>query len=368
MKIICSRNHLQRALNIAARAVPVRTTLDILKCILLKAHPEGITLTANDTTLGIETRLNETVQEPGEVAIDASLFTNIVRKLPEEEVYIETDDNDAMTIKCGKAVFSIAGRGTDDFVSLPDVGELSEIRVSEFTVKEMIGQVIFSVAESDLNAAMSGVYMEVIDNKLKMTTLDGHRISIRVSELKDSYTNMSAIVPGKTLADLSRILNGNADDDMGIFFSENHIVFEFGQTRMVSRLIEGKYFNVDSMLKYEYETHVKINKKDLLECIDRSTLFVNENDKKPVILTITEEEMNLKLRSAIGSMNENLFIEKDGNDIKIAFNPKLLLDALRVIDDEEIDMFMVKYNYPCTIKNAEETYTYVVLPVNFTED
>ena len=368
MKIVCSKNALLKGLNTVSRAVPVRTTLDILKCILIKADPEGITLTANDTTLGIETRIRERVQETGTIAIDASLFTNIIRKLPDDDVYIETDSDNGVSIKCQKASFVIAGRGTDDFIALPDVDPLSEITVSEFTVKEMINQVIFSIAESDLNAAMSGVYVEVLNNTLKMTTLDGHRISIRVSELKENYEDVSAIVPGKTFSDLSRIITGGIEDEMHLLFSKNHIIFEFGATRMVSRLIEGQYFRIESMLRSEYETHVKINKKDFLECLDRSTLFINESDKKPVILTITDEEMNLKLRSGIGAMNENLLISKEGQDIKIAFNPRLLMDALRVIEDEEIDMYLVKYNYPCTIKDQAGTYSYVVLPVNFTEE
>lgn len=368
MKITCSKTSLQKSLNIVSRAVPVRTTMEILKCILIKADPEGITLTANDTSLGIETRLYERVEEPGICAIDASLLINIIRKLPEDDVTISTDAFNAVTIKCGKSSFNIAGRGSDDFIYLPEVDTLNSVRISEFTLREMINQVIFSIAESDVNAAMSGVYIEVYDNNLKMTTLDGHRISIRISELKESYEPVSAIVPGKTLSDLSRILNGNVEDEMSLLFSKNHIVFEFGETKMVSRLIDGQYFRVESMLRDNYETHVKINKREFLECLDRSTLFINESDKKPVILTISEDELNLKLRSGIGSMNENITIEKEGNDLKIAFNPKLLMDALRVIDDEIVDMYMVKYNYPCTIKNDENTYTYVVLPVNFTEE
>ncbi len=368
MKIVCSKNNLLKALNTVSRAVPVRTTLEILKCVLIKADPECITLTANDTNLGIETRLFERTEEPGLVAVDAGLFTNIIRKLPDDDIYIETDASNAMTIKCRQSVFKIAGRETDEFVMLPDIRPLSSVVCSEYTVREMIGQVIFSIAESDLNAAMSGVYIEIYDNHMKMTTLDGHRISIRVSELKEAYESASAIVPGKTLSDLSRILSGGIEDDMTILFAKNHIIFEFDNTRMVSRLIDGQYFRVESMIRPEYNTCVKISKRELSDCLDRSTLFVNESDKKPVILTITDEEMNLKLKSNIGSMDESLFIEKEGGDLKIAFNPKLLLDALRVIDDETISMYMFKYNYPCTIKNDEGTYTYVVLPVNFTEE
>ena len=215
---------------------------------------------------------------------------------------------------------------------------------------------------------MSGVYLEVLQDRVRMTALDGHRIAIRVNELREIAEPVSAIVPAKTLSDLQKIVSGDLDKDIRISFARNHIIFEYDQTRMVSRVIDGEYFKVESMIRDIHETHIRINKKDLLNCLDRSTLLVNESDKKPVVMNITEEEMNLRLKSAIGTLDEMIPIEKEGKDIRIAFNPKLLLDALRVIDDEEIDIYMVKYNYPCIIRDEQGSYIYVVLPVNFIED
>lgn len=368
MKVICSKEDLVKGLNTVSRAVPVRTTLEILKCVLLQAEDGELKLTANDTSLGIETKIDAVIQEPGSAAIDASLFSSIVRKLPDSDIMISCDENDAVYIKCENADFHISGRGADDFIFLPSVDTSASVSLSQFTIKEMISQVIFSIADSDLNAAMSGVYIEIFDNKIRMTTLDGHRISVRVNELKQEYDRVSTIVPGKTLNDLSRIVNGDNEKEMVISFARNHIIFEYDRTKVVSRVIEGEYFKIEAMIREEHETHLVINKKVLLDCLDRSTLLINENDKKPVIMNITDEYINLRLKSAIGSMNEDIAIRKEGKDIKIAFNPKLLMDALRVIDDEEIDVYLVKYNYPCTIKDKEGTYSYVILPVNFTEE
>lgn len=368
MKLICSKESLQRAISTVSRAVPVRTTLDILKCILLQAEDNELKLTANDTALGIETRIEATVSEPGITAIDAGLFSSIVRKLPDSDVLIQSDQEDAVDIRCENAYFHISGRGADDFIYLPTVQVRESIVISQFTIREMIGQVIFSAADSETSAAMSGVFLEVLENRIRMTALDGHRIAIRVNELRDLAEPVSAIVPAKTLSDLQKIVSGDMDKDMKISFARNHIIFEYDQTRMVSRVIDGEYFKVESMIRDIHETHLRINKKDLLNCLDRSTLLVNESDKKPVVMNITEEEMNLRLKSAIGTMDEMIPIEKEGKDIRIAFNPKLLMDALRVIDDEEIDIYMVKYNYPCIIRDEQGSYIYVVLPVNFIED
>ena len=148
-------------------------------------------------------------------------------------------------------------------------------------------------------------------------------------------------------------------------FTSKHIVFEFGNTVVVSRLIEGEYFRIEQMLSSDYETRVKINKKEFLSCIDRATLLVKEGDKKPIIINITDGSMELKINSIVGSMNEEIDIEKKGKDLMIGFNPKFLIDALRVIDDEEVELYMVNPKAPCFIKNEEESYIYLILPVNF---
>lgn len=174
------------------------------------------------------------------------------------------------------------------------------------------------------------------------------------------------MVPGKTLNEISKILSGDADKDVTIFFTDKHIVFEFENTTVVSRLIEGEYFKIDQMLSSDYETKVSIHKKELLDCIDRATLLIKEGDKKPIIINITDGSMELKINSTVGSMDEEIDIEKMGKDLMIGFNPKFLIDALRVIDDETITIYLVNPKAPCFIRDEENNYIYLILPVNFT--
>lgn len=183
--------------------------------------------------------------------------------------------------------------------------------------------------------------------------------------MKDNYPSRKVVVPGKTLNEISKILSGEVEDQVKIFFTDNHIVFEFDDTVVVSRLIEGEYFRIDQMLSSDYETKVKINKREFLDCIDRATLFVKEGDKKPIIITIDDTGMQLNINSQMGSMNEEIDIDKEGKDIMIGFNPKFLIDALKVIDDEEISIYLVNPKAPCFIKNEEESYIYLILPMNF---
>ena len=211
---------------------------------------------------------------------------------------------------------------------------------------------------------MTGELFEVKNNFLKVVSLDGHRIAIRKLELKESYPDRKVVVPGKTLNEISKILSGETEDQVQIFFSDNHILFEFDDTKVVSRLIDGEYFRIEQMLSSDYETKVKINKKEFLDCIDRATLLVKEGDKKPIIIHIGDDSMELRIDSAMGSMREDIDIEKSGKDIMIGFNPKFLIDALRVIDDEEITIYLVNPKAPCFIKDEEESYIYLILPVN----
>lgn len=365
MKIICTKSNLVKGVNIVSKAVPSKTTMPILECILIDATTDIIKFTANDMELGIETTVEGDILEKGVIAIDAKIFSEIVRKLPDNEVVIECDNNLQTTITCEKAKFNISCKSGEDFSYLPFVEKTETITLSQFTLKEIIRQTIFSIADNDSNKLMTGELFQIQDNMLKVVSLDGHRISIRKTELKDVYKSRKVVVPGKTLMEVSKILSGEAESEVTISFTSNHIVFEFDNTVVVSRLIEGEYFRIDQMLSSDYETKVKINKKEFLNCIDRATLLVKEGDKKPIIINILDDVMELKIKSQIGSMNEEIMISKEGRDLLIGFNPKFLIDALRVIDDEEVTLYLMNPKAPCFIKDDSENYIYLILPVNF---
>ena len=366
MKFVCSKVNLLNGLQIVSKAVSNKTTMSILECILIDASKNMIKLTANDMELGIETIIEGEIIEKGIIALEAKIFLDIVRKLPDNDITIETDSSCKATITCEKAKFNIIGKSGEDFSYLPLIEKNDQIILSQFTLKEVIRQTIFSISDNDNNKLMTGELFDINNDTLKVVSLDGHRISMRQISLKNSYPAKKVVVPGKTLNEVSKILPGGAEDDVVISFTDKHIVFEFDDTTVVSRLIEGEYFNIQQMLSSDYETKVTVNRKEFLNCIDRATLLVKEGDKKPIIINITDDSMELKIKSVIGSMNEDIDINKSGKDLMIGFNPKFLIDALKIIDDEEVDLYMVNPKAPCFIKNLEESYIYLILPVNFT--
>lgn len=365
MKIICSKAELLNSVNIVLKAVSNKTTMPILECLVLDVKENHIKMISNDMELGIETLLQGQVKETGMIALNAKVFSEIIRKLPENDITIETDSSYKATIRCEKSVFDIMGRSAEEFPSLPVIEKSRYITISQFTLKEVVRQTVFSISDNENNKVMTGELFEIEGDQMRIVSLDGHRISIRRIQLKNTYDSLKVIVPGKTLNEVSKILSGEVSEEVNIFFTDKHIVFEFNDTVVLSRLIEGEYYKIDQMLSGDYETKVTLNKKELLNCIDRATLLVKESEKKPVIIQITDENMQLRINSSIGSMNEDIDIRKEGKDIMIGFNPRFLMDSLRVIDDEEIDIYLFNPKAPCFIKDKEESYIYLILPVNF---
>lgn len=363
MKIICKKSDLTNSISIVLKAVPSKTTMPILECIVINAN-DTIKLITNDTEIGIETTVEGDIIEKGSIAIQAKVFSEIIRKLPDDEVTIETDYDFNTTILCGKAKFNISGNSSEEFPSLPNVSKDKSIVISQFSLKEIIRQTVFSIADNENNKIMTGELFEIEENNLKVVSLDGHRISIRNMELTDSYDPIKVIVPGKTLIEISKILSGEMDEKVYIFISDKHILFEFNNTIVLSRLIEGEYFRINQMLSSDYESKFTINKREFLDCLERATLLIKESDKKPIIINVSENSLEIKISSSIGSMNEEIDIEKEGTDIMIGFNPRFLIDALRVIDDENIDIYLLNPKAPCFIRDREGKYIYLILPIN----
>ncbi|MBQ7246766.1 MAG: DNA polymerase III subunit beta [Lachnospiraceae bacterium] len=364
MKITFAKNALVEATNTVMKAVSNKTTMPILSCILIEAADSGIKMTANDMELAIETKVDGMTIENGKMAVDAKLFSDIIRKLPDGDVEIK-GEGEKINIRCEKANFDIAGRNSEDFVSLPVFDTKDYICISEFTLKEVIRQTIFSIAPNDNNKLMTGELFEISGDTLKVVSLDGHRISIRNIKLRDKYEDRKVIVPGKTLTEISRIIPGDAEKDVYIFFSNNYIIFEYGETIVLSRLIDGDYFKVDRMISNDYETKLTLARKDVLDTIDRAMLLVRETDKKPIIFKINDEGMEVSMSTVIGSMKEEVAAEKSGKDLMIGFNPRFLMDAFRAIDDEKVDIYMMNPKSPCFIRDEAGSYIYLILPINF---
>ena len=370
MKIKLRKSDLLSAVNIAGRAIPAKTTMPILTCFLVEAYAEGIYFSANDTELAVRTMINPEqceVFETGSIAIDARLLSEIVRKISLEESaeVMITSDGTLVEITSGNSLFRIQEKDPEQFPGLPEVSESRSISLSQFTLKEIIRDTIFSIAQNDSNKMMTGELFEVKGDNLRVISLDGHRISIRNTGLKKDYGELKAIIPGKTLNEISKVIADDNEKEIILYFDPSFVSFQFDGTVMVSRLIDGEFFRIDSMLSSDYETKLTVNKREFLSSVERASILISESDKKPLILKIEDETLNLRVNSQTGFLDDVLYTEKAGKNLMIAFNPKFLLDSLRAIDKETVTLYMTTPKAPCFIRDEENTYIYLILPVNF---
>jgi len=364
MKIICAQSELAKGVDIVSKAVPTRTSMTLLECILIDASTNEIHLIANDTEIGIETVIEGTIEERGVVAIEAKWFSEMIRKIPDSFVTIETDNTHLTTLTCEKTELKVPGKSGEEFPRIPVLPMTNAIDISQLTLKDVVRQTSFSISNGDNNKMMTGELFDFKDDILKVVALDGNRISIRNIKLDQQVNERKVIVPGKTLKEIAKIIGSSAEEKVRMFLNENHIVFQFNETTVVSRLIEGNYFRIDQMVSSDYDTKVKVNKKSMLESIDRASVMSKEGDKRPIVFNIEGNNMLLSIESVFGSMNDDLEVVKEGKDLIIGFNPKYIMEALRAIDDEEVSLYMVNTKSPCVIRDDADTYAYVILPIN----
>ena len=364
MKLSISKSDLQNAISTVIKAVPSKSNLTNADCILLEARMDEVRLVANNSEMAIESIYSARVLEEGKICLDSKDFQEIVRKMPDSDINIESDSSFQTNFICGKVVMSMIGRETDTFNDIPTFNYKEHMDIHEFSLKEIIRQTIFSISDNEANRTLRGELFEIKNGILRVVSLDGQRVSIRKVEIEDENLVKKIIVPGRSLNDLYNILGKETDGVATLHFTDNHLIVNFANNTFVTRLIDGEFFNIDNVLSKEYSTKVTINKREMYECVDRSTVYAREGDKKAIVLNIADQVVEFSMKSSKGSMNEKIDVEKEGNDLKIGFNPKYLTDALKAIDDETIHLYFASAKSPCFIRDDEDTFTYMILPVN----
>ena len=361
MELKIKQEELQNSINIALKAVPNRTTLSILECIMITAENDEVRFTASDTELGIETFLpNAEIKEGGSLCVDAKTISAIVNKLPNGDVTLKSGENDTLTIRCGKSRFNIATKASDDFPSLDIVERKNGVTLEQETLKEIVRQTVFATSVSDNNRLMCGENIAIDGDKLKITALDGHRIAIREINLDKEYEPMSAVIPSKTLQEIIKLLSSGKIE---IYFTDSMVSFHFDQTTVSSRLLEGEYFAVDKMITKDFSTTIKVDKQELYSCLDRAILLIKEMDRKPVIFTIGDT-LKAEITTQLGSMDEEIEVEADGQTgWNIGINPRFINDVLRVLDEDKVSIYLNDSKSPCYING--DGYCFCILPVKF---
>ena len=365
MRIICAKNMLVENINIVSRAVTGRASQPILECCLLTAVNGSFKLMANDMEMAIETKdIKAEVLENGAVALDSRVFFDIVRRLPDDSVEIHVDEKNLAVIKSGKSEFKILGMNSEEFPALPEVEKEHTYSLPSHELKDMIRQTIFSVSQDISKPVLCGELLEIDKTCAKLVSVDGFRISLRKFDFESGGKDVKVVIPGKTLNEIGKILPVEADSVTSFYVTDKHILFELENCIVVSRLLEGEFIKYDNMFTKETETTVNIDRRDLLDCIERATLISRDSKKSPVKLKIAEGHIVVTSNTEMGTSYEEIGAEQDGPDLEIAFNPRYLTDVLKVLDYERISMEFSTALSPCVIEvEGSEDYKYLVLPL-----
>ena len=362
MNFICSKQKLQEGISIVTKAITGKTTMPILEGIYIEANNKGVTLIGSDMDVSIETKVEATVITPGKIVLDARLFGEIIRKLPNSDVKIEISENDLVQISCEKSVFNVVFMNAADYPSLPSINEELSVEVPQNLLKNMIKGTSFAIAQDEARPILQGILFEVKDKELNLVALDGYRLAVR-SELLDAYDNIEVVIPGKTLNEVSKILEDNGDI-IKITFTNNHILFNINNTKIISRLLDGKFVNYISLLPQEYKLLVNVKRQELQQGIERASLMAKEGNSNLVRLDVQEDILVITSNSQLGKVREEVNINLQGEGIQIAFNSRYLLDVLKSMEEEEIVIELTSSVSPCVIKGKNSNNAkYLVLPV-----
>lgn len=365
MRILCEQEILSEAVAIASRAVPARSSLSVLEGICIKATEDGkIKLTGNDMEIGIEAVAEAEVMQPGEIVINAKMLSGIIRSLAPGKVSLETNDKNQTLIKSGGAKFEIAGISADEFPDLPIVDAEYSISIPAKILRDMISKTGFAVATSDNNPILTGCLLEIEKSGLTMVALDGYRMAVCKTELENGFEEKSMIIPQKSLSELARIIS-DTDEEIRINATSRNAIFMFDNFKMVTRLIEGNYINYHSVIPKDYAIEVDCATDQLLESVQRVSLIIlNDVVKSPVRFNIGDGNINISCSTSAGNVDDNIAVDVMDAALEIGFYNRYLLEAIRVIDAENVKLKFNTPTSPLVIEPIDgNDFLYLILPL-----
>ncbi|SHH30461.1 DNA polymerase III subunit beta [Tepidibacter thalassicus] len=362
MKIICNQKLLANKVGTVQKGVSNKTTIPILKGILIETIDNKIKLIGNDLELGIETFLDGEIIEEGSIVIDSKLFGDIIRKLPDSFVEITTDTENNVYIKCENSEFKIKGHSSEEYPKLLDVDENRFYEISQNLFKNMIKQTVFAISQDETKPILMGELLEIENNNISLVAIDGYRLAIRSDKIENFIGNSKVIIPGKALNEVNKILS--EEGNFKIAFTDKHCLFLIKDTKIITRLLEGEFINYRQLIPREYNLRVQVNTKKLLNSIERASLLAKEGKNNLVKFSIRDDNMIITSNSEIGNVYEEVPILLEGEDLDIAFNSRYFIEALKIIDSEEIYLEFTTNVSPCILKPVDEIeYIYLLLPV-----
>ena len=367
MKIICEKDKILKALNSVTKAVASKTTMPILEGILIQTNDNEVKLTTYDLEIGIEYIIECEVKEQGATVVNAIMFSEIIRKLPDTEIDIELNEKNLLVIECEGSLYKLATMNPTEFPELPQINIENSIEIEHNALKDMIRKTIFAVSTEENRPIFTGCLFEITNNKLNLVAVDGFRLAWKSRFLQTKINDFTAVIPGRTLNEINKIIL-DSFDTIKIGVAKNQALFEMENCKIVTRLLDGEFLNYSSVIPENWETRIRVNKDVIQNCFERISLIssssIEKEKKYPVKVMIDIGKVTISCTNQTGDAKEEIYVSTEGKNLEAGFNPKYFLDALRAIDDEEVFIDFGTSISPCIIRPVDEgDYIYMILPI-----
>ena len=365
MQFSCEKVLLQSAINTASRAVASKSSIPALEGLLLEAHQNGLTVCGYNMQTGIRTTLSADVQEKGTIVVNARLFGDIIRRMPDDVVTFALGKNLVITLTCGDARFDIAGLSPDDFPELPEVEDQFSLNIPQNTLKAMIGETIFAVSTNESRPVHTGALFEVEPEGLTVVAVDGFRLALRREPLtKVEGGAFRFVAPGSALSEVEKIC-GDSEDSAVITLGNRHLLFEVGATQLICRRLEGEFLDWKNAIPRKNPIKLTVDTKSMIESIDRVSVVISEKLKSPVRCLFEQDRVSMSAKTGNGESCDVCRLSGDGQGLEIGFNNRYLMDALRYCPADTVTMELNTGISPAIIvpTEGEEKFLYMVLPV-----
>lgn len=365
MKFSCEKLNLQSAISTASRAVAAKSSIPALEGLLLTAQGSSLTVCGYNMQTGIRTRFEADVAEEGELVLNARLFGDIIRRMPDDVITFSSDEKMLVHLSCGDADFDISALSASDFPDLPEVEEKYSVSLPEKTLKSMIQQTSFAVSTNEARPVHMGSLFEISDAGLTVVSVDGFRLALRREPLeKIEGGAFSFVAPGTALNEVEKICE-DIDELLTITLGQRHILFEVGETELICRRLEGEFLDYKNAIPRRNPISLVADTRAMLESLERVSVVISEKLKSPVRCVFESDRVLLSAKTASGDAKDVCRIVGDGGGLEIGFNNKYLMDALRYAPAESVKIELNTGISPAIIVpvDGEESFLYMVLPV-----
>ena len=363
MNILCNKVELIEAVGNVQRAVSTKASLPALEGILLRAQGSSLYLAGFDMELGITTTIDAMVKEPGEIVLSARMFSDIVRKMPGDQLSIQSDQKYNTIIRSEVTEFAIMGMSAADYPDIPSVEDGIALNLSQPVIKSMIRQTIFAVAApNDPRPIYTGTLFELKNNELRLVSVDGYRLAMRTEPMQ-SDEQLSFVVPGKTLQEILKLLK-DEEKPCSLVVGRRHIIFEIDGYAVISRLLDGEFMAYEKIISSDVSSTVTVNTRAFIDAVDRVSLVVNDRLKSPLVCVFKDNSIAVSCTTPLGSANDCIPADIQGDDEEMGFNSRFLLDALKNSETDEVKVHLGGALKPMNVLPKEgNAFLFLVLPV-----